>query len=46
MSDKIINNKNNNDETINFIPLIIFEKYIEITDVGIEYLKSFNNKVK
>ena len=37
--------KNNNNEEINFIPLIIFEKNIEITDDGIEYLKSFNNKV-
>jgi len=33
------------EESINFIPLIIFEKYIEVTDLGIEYLKSFNNKV-
>ena len=32
-------------ETIDFIPLILFEKYIEITDSGIEYLKSFSNKV-
>ena len=36
---------NNNNETINLIPLIIFEKSIEVTDCGIEYLKSFNNKV-
>ena len=36
---------NNGEESINFIPLIIFEKYIEVTDLGIEYLKSFNNKV-
>lgn len=43
MTDSNINNQNN--DTINFIPLIIFEKYIEITDVGIEYLKSFKNKV-
>lgn len=34
------------DETISLIPLILFEKYIEIIDDGIEYLKSFNNKVK
>jgi len=33
------------DEEINFIPLILFEKYIEITDNGIEFLKSFNNNV-
>ena len=39
-------NLDNNNELVNFIPLIIFEKYIEITDVGIEYLKSFSNKVK
>ena len=37
--------KNINNEEINFIPLIIFEKHIEITDDGIEYLKSFINKV-
>ena len=36
---------NTDEESINFIPLIIFEKYIEVTDLGIEYLKSFNNKV-
>ena len=42
MEEKI---KNNNNEEINYIPLIIFEKDIEITDDGIEYLKSFNNKV-
>jgi hypothetical protein len=36
---------NNNEEIIDFIPLILFEKYIEITDNGIEYLKSFNNNV-
>ena len=36
---------NNNEEIIDFIPLILFEKYIEITDDGIEYLKSFNNNV-
>ena len=42
MEEKI---KNNNNEDINYIPLIIFEKDIEITDDGIEYLKSFNNKV-
>ena len=36
----------NENEEINFIPLLIFEKYIEISDAGIEYLKSFNNKVK
>ena len=39
-------NLDNNNELVNFIPLIIFEKYIEITDDGIEYLKSFNNKIK
>ena len=33
------------DDSINFIPLILFEKYIEITDKGIEFLKSFNNNV-
>ena len=33
------------DESINFIPLILFEKYIEITDNGIEFLNSFNNNV-
>ncbi len=33
------------EEAIYFIPLILFEKYIEITDSGIEYLKSFNNNV-
>ena len=33
------------DDTINFIPLILFEKYIEITDSGIEFLRSFNNNV-
>jgi hypothetical protein len=33
------------EEKIGFIPLILFEKYIEITDNGIEYLKSFNNNV-
>ena len=32
-------------DIIDFIPLILFEKYIEITDNGIEFLKSFNNKV-
>ena len=37
--------KKDNYEEINFIPLIIFEKNIVITDDGIEYLKSFNNKV-
>ena len=42
MKDDNINNK----ETVNFIPLIIFEKLIEVTDVGIEYLKLLNNKVK
>ena len=42
MSNNIINEK----EIINFIPLIIFEKVIEVTDVGIEYLKLLNNKVK
>ena len=42
MEEKI---KNNNNEEINYIPLIIFEKDIEITDDGIEYLKSFNNKL-
>jgi hypothetical protein len=36
---------NNNEEVIDFIPLILFEKYIEITDNGIEHLKSFNNNV-
>ena len=43
MTDDNINNQNN--DSVIFIPLIIFEKYIEITDVGIEYLKSFINKV-
>ena len=43
MTDNNINNQKN--ESVNFIPLIIFEKSIEITDVGIEYLKSFKNKV-
>ena len=33
------------DEAIELIPLILFEKYIEITDYGIEYLKKFNNNV-
>ncbi len=42
MEDKT---NNNNKEEINFIPLIILDKNIEITDAGIEYLKSFNNKV-
>ena len=37
--------KKDNYEEINFIPLIIFEKNIVIIDDGIEYLKSFNNKV-
>ena len=37
--------KKDNYEEINFIPLIIFEKNIEVTDDGIEYLKSFINKV-
>ena len=36
---------NDNEEIVDFIPLILFEKYIEITDNGIEYLKSFNNNV-
>jgi hypothetical protein len=46
MTDEIINSqKNNKIERVNYIPLIIYEKYIEITDIGIEYLKSFNNKV-
>ena len=40
------NDANKEIQEINFIPLLIFEKYIEISDVGIEYLKSFNNKVK
>ena len=43
MADENISYENN--ENINFIPLIIFKKYLEITDVGIEYLKSFKNKV-
>jgi hypothetical protein len=34
-----------NEEEIYFIPLMIFEKYIEITDKGIEYLNSFTDKV-
>lgn len=42
MEDK---QNNNNKEEINFIPLIIFDKDIQITDEGIAYLKSFNNKV-
>lgn len=42
----MIDNIDKEKEQINFIPLLIFEKYIEITDVGIEYLKSFSNKVK
>ena len=33
------------DETVNFIPLIIFEKYLEIIDNGMEFLNNFNNKV-
>ena len=45
MSKDTTCNETNNNESINFIPLIIFEKNIEITDGGIEYLKSFNNKV-
>lgn len=32
-------------EEIFFIPLMIFEKYLEITDKGIEFLNTFNNKV-
>lgn len=43
--DEINPINNQNEETIDFIPLILFEKYIEITDNGIEYLKSFSNKV-
>ena len=42
MEEKI---QNKNEEEINFIPLIVLNKNIEITDAGIEYLKSFNNKV-
>ena len=42
MEEKI---QNKNEEEINFIPLIVLNKNIEITDDGIEYLKSFNNKV-
>ena len=34
------------EEDLYFIPLMIFEKYIEITDKGIEFLNSFNNKVR
>ena len=47
MTDKVETNsiETPTDETIDFIPLILFEKYIEITDSGIEYLKSFNNNV-
>ena len=33
------------DEKIDLIPLILFEKYLEITYSGIEYLKSFKDKV-
>ena len=33
------------DEKIDLIPLILFEKYLEITYSGIEYLKSFRDKV-
>ena len=33
------------DEKIDLIPLILFEKYLEITYSGIEYLKSFSDKV-
>jgi len=32
-------------EKIDLIPLILFEKYLEITYSGIEYLKSFSDKV-
>jgi hypothetical protein len=42
MEDK---QNNHNKDEVNFIPLIIFDKDIQITDEGIAYLKSFNNKV-
>ena len=45
-TEEILNSNGSNEiETVNYIPLIIYEKYIEITDIGIEYLKSYNNKV-
>ena len=49
MEEKI---QNNNKEEINFIPLIVLHKNIEITDVGIEYYiflylnQSLNNYLK
>ena len=47
MNEKEENNDliNQSEETVNFIPLIIFEKYIEIIDNGIELLNNFNNRV-
>jgi hypothetical protein len=47
MNEKEENNDltNQSEEIVNFIPLIIFEKYIEIIDNGIELLNNFNNRV-